>query len=418
MLAYLALEGPQHRQFLAELFFPESDDAADALSTTLRRLRGMGLPVNLRDKQVATSVACDVAVFLEHLRNGNLSEAVSIHGGVFASGLSIPVSAQLKEWILETREHLATEARRAHLRLAELALQTNDFGKARQPAETAHSLIGSTALEHDEAVHLSLLLERTRSPLASRLRNEVFEPDVALPHDTLPPPTNLPALLTSFIGRDTEKAQVWRVLSRPDGRLITIHGSGGVGKTRFALQLGQEVLARRVFPDRVYFVGLDRIEVAAQIASETAKALDVLLQSQDDLFLQLQRMIGNKRQLIILDNFEYVLNGASSLPSLLGACPNLTLMVTSRERLNLKAEWVLTLHGLSLPDQEMGLQEALEADALRLFSERAKQVKLDFELTERTLTDGLRVCGAVGQKFTVYRVGTETGPTRLVDTVP
>ena len=140
--------------------------------------------------------------------------------------------------------------------------------------------------------------------------------------------SNLPVPATPFLGREQELTQVTALLIDPSTRLLTLTGPGGTGKTRLALRAAEEVAP--AFPDGVYWVELAALRQPDLVLSTIAHTLEARR--------ELAEHIGSRRLLVLLDNFEQVVGAAAELGQLLSACPNVTLLVTSRELLNIKAE--------------------------------------------------------------------------------
>jgi predicted ATPase len=171
---------------------------------------------------------------------------------------------------------------------------------------------------------------------------------------------------------------------------------GGIGKSRLAIQAANEQLqvTNLSFKDGVYLVTLDALTSSELIPSSIAEALSLELQGQEDTLSQVKRFIGKKHILLLLDNYEHLMAEATLTSKLLEACLNLKLLVTSRERLNVEEEWVLTLDGLAIPTSTE-LSEAERFDALHLFVQRAKRAMLEFSLTQETLPHALKICQLV-----------------------
>ena len=203
------------------------------------------------------------------------------------------------------------------------------------------------------------------------------------------PPATLPTQTGSFVGRDAELAEVVKLLAKPECRLLTLTGLGGSGKTRMALKVAEGVAPS--FPDGVFFVGLAALGSPTLIPATIAERLQ-LIRGQADAVEQVVTFIGDKRLLLILDNYEHLLAGATLTESLIKGCPNLKLLVTSRERLNVEAEWLLAVGGLRYPQGEFDPEEALQWDAPHLFLQRAKRVKPDFEVGRDELAHLLTIC--------------------------
>ncbi len=187
---------------------------------------------------------------------------------------------------------------------------------------------------------------------------------------------NLPAPRTSFVGRSHELAEIDRLLGDPECRLLTLVGPGGVGKTRLAL----EAAARRVesYPHGVHFVPLASITSPEFLAPAVAESMQFGVDAAHSAIAaeeQLLDFLRERTALIVLDNFEHLVEGSTLLTSVIEQAPRVELLTTSRERLNVQAEWVLDLEGLALADT--GDESAT---ALRLFVERAAQVVPGFAL--------------------------------------
>lgn len=217
---------------------------------------------------------------------------------------------------------------------------------------------------------------------------------------TAPPRHNLIPQLTPFIGREKELAELDAMLADEDIRLITITGSGGMGKTRLAIacaerQLGGRVLSVRkgksedrhyTFPDGVFFFPLADIDNTEQLPHEIAKGLSLTLHPggigpHEDLTIKMQLLgyLQPKQILLVLDNFEQLAEGVEFLMEILQVAPKLKLLVTSRERLHLRAEQVFPVEGLDFPDGVVP-GDSREFTAIQLFMEIAQRVRPDFEL--------------------------------------
>jgi predicted ATPase len=144
--------------------------------------------------------------------------------------------------------------------------------------------------------------------------------------------------------------------------------------------------------DGTAFVPLDALTSALAIPVGIATALGLDLQGQEDPLAQVIQQLGDKQLLLILDNFEHLLEGATVASDLLQSCPQLKLLVTSRERLNLEEEWVLAIEGLAYPESGVPSEKALAYDAVQLFTQRAQRLQSRFRLTEDTLPHVLKIC--------------------------
>ncbi|MCZ7546442.1 MAG: AAA family ATPase [Anaerolineae bacterium] len=190
---------------------------------------------------------------------------------------------------------------------------------------------------------------------------------------------SLPAQPTAFIGRSDALAEIDRRLADPACRLLTLVGPGGIGKTRLALAVAEQRL--RDFPDGVHFVSLAALSSPDAIAPAITSAFGLQLPRGGDPLHQLLAYLSDKKMLLVLDNYEHLRDGADLLVDLLEAAPGVMLLVTSREVLNLRAEWVHPVEGLHYPEE--GAMDAPEGyDAVQLFVDRARRVQSGFSLAQ------------------------------------
>jgi predicted ATPase/transcriptional regulator with XRE-family HTH domain len=166
----------------------------------------------------------------------------------------------------------------------------------------------------------------------------------------------LPAAPTPLIGRAAEQAEVLRRLSDPACRLLTLVGPGGIGKTRLALQAATAA----PFADGVAWVELATLSAAAHVAPAIAAAVGCALAGAEAPDAQLLAWLCDRRQLIVLDNLEHLLDAAPLLAVLLRQAPGVTLLATSRERLRIQGEWVVEVHGLAVPDEPRTIQRGAD----------------------------------------------------------
>lgn len=190
-------------------------------------------------------------------------------------------------------------------------------------------------------------------------------------------PTSLPPLAASFVGRHEELARITALLADSDCRLLTLLGPGGIGKTSLAIQAAAGQVQ---FADGVFFVDLAPVSSPDLLPSAIAGALQFTFSGAGDLRLQLADHLGRKQALLVMDNFEHLLEGYELFTYILQATPHVKFLVTSRERLNIREEWVLPLGGLSFPHD--ATSTPLDSySAVQLFAQRARQQDADFSLS-------------------------------------
>ena len=202
---------------------------------------------------------------------------------------------------------------------------------------------------------------------------------------------NLPAELTSFVGRRGEVAEVRRLLA--ESRLVTLTGVGGVGKTRLALRAAAGL--RRAFGDGVWLVQLDQLRDEALVAQAVAGVLGLRERAGTALEAALADCISDRRLLLVLDNCEHLVDAVAKLADqLLRASAGLRVLATSRESLNITGETVLPVPPLPAPDpaQELTLAQLVRFPAVTLFAERAEQVVPGFSVTEANMAAVAGIC--------------------------
>lgn len=206
----------------------------------------------------------------------------------------------------------------------------------------------------------------------------------------LKPRSHLPRISTSFIGRVNEKELVQSRILDENCRLLTIIGPGGVGKTRIALEVGAENLQN--FRHGVFFVPLADIDATNHMAPVMADALGFLFYGRSSLKDQLLNYCSDKEMLIIMDNFEHLLDGVPFIMELLQQAPTLKLIVTSQERLNLREEWLIEMEAFTCPDEANYASNS----AYQLFVQRAQQVNPRFAPESEEILCIAQICRFVG----------------------
>jgi predicted ATPase/DNA-binding SARP family transcriptional activator len=298
------------------------------------------------------------------------------------------------EWTLARREALRELHLALSVELAELYEQQSADANARTLLE---SIVAADPLREDahralmriyaRAGQRALALHQYQIARAHLARELGVEPEAATQQlhdalraksDTLSDTSNLPHALTSFIGRDADAAVVQGLLRQ--GRLVTLTGPGGAGKTRLALHCAH--VAARV--ERVYWIELAALADAALVPNVIAAGLNIQEQGADSIQTRILRVLREAPTLLVLDNCEHLLDAAAQFArNILRQCPHLRILTTSREPLRVAGEQLWQVTPLAFPPALDASQLAAlnNFDAVRLFVERARAVVPSFALT-------------------------------------
>lgn len=205
-------------------------------------------------------------------------------------------------------------------------------------------------------------------------------------------PHNLPVQLTSFIGRAQELADLQDRLLRNDVRLLTLTGTAGTGKTRLALQVAESTLTE--FPHGVFFVPLAPLNHPQLLASTIGEAIGVREVAGQPLLPTIIDALQAHGLLLVLDNFEHVIQEARQVGELLAACASLKVLITSREVLHLAGEHVFAVSAMTVPDldQPLSTDRISQCDAVQLFMERARAANPHFTLTSQNAPAIAEIC--------------------------
>lgn len=213
---------------------------------------------------------------------------------------------------------------------------------------------------------------------------------------------NLPTQLNEFVGRDQELCDLLAYVRDPGTRLISIIATGGMGKTRLAIALAEHIGASTIlldeedellFHDGIYFIDLTSIDQTGLIIPTIAEGLGYQFQQDGrDLKQQLLQYLRNKSLLLILDNFEHLLDKAMIISEMLQYAPNIQIIVTSRQRLQLTFETVYNIFGMTFQDDRI-TEAFLESDAAMLFLQSARRIKRDFRFEPHETYQLWRLCG-------------------------
>lgn len=376
---------------------------------------------------------------LEPVRVDGLCEAITLYTDDFLAGFTLPDSPGFDDWQFFHREELrqmlagALEAlartyeRRGELEpaieyarrwlmldplhepvhryLMRLYAWSNQYAAAhRQYAECLRLLdeeLGAPPEEETQQLHAAIRVKELPLPPYLTDTKAGAAPTVTAPqsHETARPlavhaPStpamhNLPAQATPFVGRERELAQVNERLCNPACRLLTLVGPGGVGKTRLAMQAARQLAEqpgdRCAFARECLFVDLTSVQTVDGIVVALAEALHLGFHAGSTPLNQVLDTLRERELVLLLDNFEHLLDGAYVVEGILQAAPNVKLLITSREALNLAEEWFQPVSGLAFPSAD-GEREPIDVatvqtyDAVRFFEQSAHRANSGFSL--------------------------------------
>ena len=311
-----------------------------------------------------------------------------------------PRLRRLREAAGLTQEELASRAG-----LTAKAVSALERGERKRPyPHTVRSLAEALELSQQERTVLT-------EAVPSR-DGEPPSPGVALA------PSSLPASLTPLLGRAREVEEIDSLLRQASVRLVTLTGPGGIGKTRLAMEVVQK--AGSYFPDGIAFVALAPLGDAALVMPTVSQALGLREVAGVHPIEVLRQHLGQKRFLLVLDNFEHVAEAAPEVVDLLGSCPNLAVLVTSRAPLRVRGEREYSVSSLGVPDPSRmpEAEEVARTPAAELFVERAEEASPSFELTQANAAAVAAICWRLdGLPLALELAAAQTrflGPTALL----
>jgi len=444
LLAYLVVTRQAHsRSALAGLLWSDmpEEDARTNLRVTLSQLKKVvGDVISATRRSVElnkdSNIWLDVAVLEQAARSGaNLAAAADLYRADLLDDFQVPEAELFEEWLLVERERLRRLALNVLGQLAETSLDQGDFASGIKAArhllsiepwdEAGHRQLikllaadgqRSAALAQYETCRQRLADELGVAPSAETtalvetirtgawqppqpIRVESRAPTPTVEPDTLPP-HNLLAATTSFVDRQVEQAKITELLTEVDCRLLTITGTGGMGKTRLAAQIAAHYLkVDTPFRDGIYFVSLKGVNPTSgagefdlvPFISAIGAVIGVSFSGKAPLETQLLNAVRKKAMLLVLDNFEHLADYAGQIVDMLEQAPGLKIIVTSRTRLNLYDECVFDLWGLPYPTSDSDPIDLELYQSIQLFEERARRVHRDFDLPAE-LPDVVRIC--------------------------
>jgi DNA-binding SARP family transcriptional activator/predicted ATPase len=360
-----------------------------------------------------------------------LEQAVSIYRGDFLADFYLEDSNAFEDWAEAVREKCRNKLLEALHNLTEIYISSQDYQKAQRHIkqqfevdnlrESSHrqwmEVLALSGRRLEALRHYQEYIEKLESELGvtpspqttdlyDRIRDSGLTERSSKPPEAFKQPEqfhhNLTPQLTPFIGREEELAKLDSKLVDPAIRLITVTGPGGMGKTRLGIACAEQQVKSNteLFKDGVFFVPFAQITEADRIVSAIAEAINLKIEGSATVDQspkqQLLETLRGKRMLLLLDNFEHLIVSENLLVDILNNAPGLKLLVTSRERLNFQAEYILMIEGLPTSD-EVAPDEILESPAGRLFFQSAQRFQSDYEIRgDEDRTALALICNLVG----------------------
>lgn len=436
LFIYLLSQGEMsQRGLLASLFWPEMEEgrARKNLTKAISNLRRL-FPDHLDADATRAGVQgrerdfFDVAKFEALVEKGvadqelkSLEQARKLYRGDFLDGFSVGASPEFYDWVQTRRVQLRSLCIEALALLGRLkadreswddALQTNRELLVLDPyRESAHRQLMTLLARQGRRAEALQQFEICAAALAEV--GATPDPETRalfqrLQRASEPPAHHLPQRAGQLVGRQQELERIRTILLDPGCRLLTITGAGGCGKTHLALEAAHGFAVddsdwHSRYTDGVRYISMTTVTSAESILPALADGLE--LRSADGAVgrSELFDYLRQRRMLLLLDNFEQVLDGVDLLLSILDSAPALQILVTSRVRLNVRGEYVVRLRGLPWPEWEIPLEavgektvaEIGEYGAVQLFVESARRLSADFRLSTVNAPAITRICSLV-----------------------
>ena len=285
----------------------------------------------------------------------------------------------------------------------------------REIADTLHLSLETVKWYNKQTFSKLGVNSRTKAVAKAREYGVLAEGGAPTEQKATPPPNNLPYQPTPFIGREAELSELITLLDYPSIRLVTIIGPGGIGKTRLALALAERLLERSsnqratggsIFSDGIFFLALTGLDKPDLVFPELANVLNFQFEKGRSKLRtteqQLLDYLAHKQMLLIMDNFENLVDGAGLLIEILRSTPEIKVLVTSREGLNLVEEYLYLTKGLPYPELEKieedsfsKVEEIAAYPAIRFFLQSARRFQPGFSLTIKELEAIVQICHQV-----------------------
>ena len=419
LLYYLAYQGDRvSREDLYYLFWPDTRDQRARANLRQLVLTTKNLPfvskLEVTPTHLNWSVDTDVQVFRDAVTKQSWQKATNLYEGALLEGLRVDGIPEFESWLELERSQLFTQYCDAVFQLCETLAAEKRYAEAAAHLERLHAVepLDETIFRHylnclnlsgrpDKARRvykhfkdtLALELGYDPEPATQKLAGRIgAEGDLAVSFEQPSPNPTLPIPATPFVGREVEMGRVIAQLSDPACRLLTLVAPGGMGKTRLALEVARRCTS--TFEDGAHFIPFETVISPDLMVSAVAEALGLTFSGQQAPKDELLGYLKDKHMLLILDNLEHLLADMSLITDLLANAPNVKLLATSREYLNLQAEWLYDLGGMQVP--EASSEEKRETDAVKLFVQSAKRMRAEFDLGDENLDVISRLCQQVG----------------------
>ena len=437
LIAYLATKkSAVQRDILDNLLWPEldSEKARRNLRSELARIhRSLGDNIVLSESQALKINNAEVGVDLwqlnEALQQSDTTRLTELYEGDLLEGFYLKDSEVFESWLEEVRESLQTSIIRtlenavkqseneqqfaeafkyskdiikldplnedAYLAAIRYAVIINDrIGGLNLYQELEHMLAKEFSVEpSQEAQLLSENLKESFENVQPIVDTSIEEPESLSTINDLETAHNIPVTMLPFFGREKELSTISKRLSLEQCRLLTIVGLGGAGKTRLAHEVSKQALESGEFSAGVWWVPLAAITTTDSIYFAVATALSLELDENSSVETQLLNNISDKNLLIVLDNFEHLLDDdLEPIKVLLSKAKQLKLLITSRQPLNIDEEYLFDISSFSVPEEEHLKENDQDNPAIKIFCYAAKRANHDFELTESNRDDVLKIC--------------------------
>ena len=441
LLVYLASNrGGHSREYLSALLWPEYDQtkAFTNLRHTLweaQQVIGEGWIVADHetigfiadaDPLTGRGIWLDVASFESRITESRtqkdislriplLTDSVKLYRNHFLTGFSLKDAQNFNEWAFAESEELRCKLAGALIMLSDDHCSLGQAETAIPYAQQLITLDPFNESSHRRLMHIYIQAGQHNAALKQYQTCEKFlrkelgvdpQPETRALYKQIrkgeyksnqpvkqkeseTPQHNLPFQLSKFIGREKELDEITNVIA--DHRLVTLIGTGGIGKTRLSLKVGEQLLKDHA--NGVWLVELASLSDPTRVPQTVAALFNLVEGSDESLTEKLVRVLRHKTMLLILDNCEHLLDACAQLAdTLLRNCPNLKILATSREALDVSGEAQYHVPSLALPDVQQFIEKLLDYESIQLFEERARLVQINFSLTMENASSIAQIC--------------------------